>query len=215
MIVTWIMRVFLLNTISIVLTAFYNLLFFSISHSMLFYLSVTLSLSISIFICWRMTCWHTDEISILSAHLMTPISLTNIFVGRKKVTVEVFLYMANQCGFFSRSLRLSTLPLMEQHTPMPPASDMGMCVSLFFFIFLLCRVLLFLSSHSLLQFIFSIVLSFYDGLNRDLFMHVLSTPSVAIKPPYLSFNQSFLLWMYEWLCFLLPACLPACLTLSI
>ena len=45
--------------------------------------------------------------------------------GRGKVTVEVFMKMANLSGLFSRSLRLSTLPLLEQHSPMPPPSQLG------------------------------------------------------------------------------------------
>ena len=88
----------------------------------------------------RMTYWRTDELSILPAHLVKSLLLTHISVGRKKVTVEVFLNMANQCGLFSRSLRLSTLPLMEQHTPIPPRSDLGMSAVTVSSILLPCRV---------------------------------------------------------------------------
>ena len=38
------------------------------------------------------------------------------------MTVDVFLRVADLSGLFSRSLRLSTLPLLEQHSPLPPLS---------------------------------------------------------------------------------------------
>ena len=39
--------------------------------------------------------------------------------NRQGVTAEVFLHVADVRGMFSRSLRLSTLPVLEQHSPTP------------------------------------------------------------------------------------------------
>ena len=39
--------------------------------------------------------------------------------NRQGVTAEVFMRVADLRGMFSRSLRLSTLPVLEQHSPTP------------------------------------------------------------------------------------------------
>ena len=105
-----------------------NPLFLSLLISIYRHISVSVCVCDSLFLC------DSARLSIIPSFSLPPSRPT----GKKKVTVDVFMRVADLQGLFSRSLRLSTLPLLEQHTPMPPASEQGTYSYLLYVLVLTC-----------------------------------------------------------------------------